>query len=68
MADFREMYLKLFRSQVKAIDILKAAQVETEDMYIEVDEPDLKLFPADQRKIHQRINKPTTEPEIRLIV
>ena len=44
MADFKEMYLKLFRSQVKAISIMKAAQAEAEEMYILAPEADIRLL------------------------
>jgi hypothetical protein len=48
MPDFKEMYLKLFRSQTTAINILKEAQKETEEMYIEAEPPKLTLFPTDE--------------------
>jgi hypothetical protein len=34
MPDYKEMYLALFRAQTKAIEILREAQIETEEMYI----------------------------------
>ena len=44
MADYKEMYLKLFRSQTKAITILQEAQSETENMYIEAEPPSLTVL------------------------
>ena len=37
MASYKEMYYKLFRAQTKAIELLKAAQLETEAMFIDAD-------------------------------
>ena len=51
MADFKEMYLKLFRSQTKVITLLQEAQRETEDMYVDAEPAEIKLFPADATKI-----------------
>ena len=34
MPDFPEMYKTLFRSQSRAIALLQAAQLQTEEMYI----------------------------------
>ncbi len=45
MPNYKEMYVTLFRSQTKAIDLLQKAQQETEDMYIESDEPEIKILP-----------------------
>ena len=47
MADFKEMYLTLFRSATKAVEILKQAQVEAEEMYIESDDTPLELIPSE---------------------
>lgn len=39
MSDYKEMYLKLFRANEKAVNLLIAAQRECEEMYIsETDE------------------------------
>lgn len=43
MADYREMYRKLFQATTKAIDILQKAQQETEELYISSDQPELHL-------------------------
>ena len=44
MADYKSMYAKLFNSQTKAIQLLQQAQQETEDMFIEAEEPDIRLL------------------------
>ena len=44
MADYAKMYRKLFNSQTDAIDILQKAQLETEQMYIEAPDPDIRLI------------------------
>lgn len=43
MADYKEMYKKMFTSTSKAIEILKKAQLEAEELYIQSlnDEPKL---------------------------
>ncbi|MFT8890055.1 MAG: hypothetical protein ABF904_14800 [Ethanoligenens sp.] len=43
MADYQEMYRKLFQATTKAIDILQKAQQETEELYIASDQPELHL-------------------------
>ena len=45
MPDYKEMYIKLFQSQTRAIGILQEAQQETEGMYIDSDPPDIRLIP-----------------------
>lgn len=44
MADYAKMYQTLFRSQTQAIEILKKAQQETEEIYISSPEPDIRLL------------------------
>lgn len=44
MADYKEMYEKLFRAQVKAIHILQEVQQITEDMFVEAKEPIINLI------------------------
>ena len=62
MANFREMYVKVFRSQTRAIEelegiavqlhaaavALKSAQREAEAIYIDDDLPMLELLPQDE--------------------
>ena len=50
MADYKEMYLKLFRSQTEVINILQQAQREAEIMYIEAEAPKLAMLPAEKTK------------------
>ena len=45
MPDYKEMYVKLFQSQTRAINMLQEAQKETEGMYIDSDPPDFRLLP-----------------------
>lgn len=46
MPDYKAMYIKLFQSQTKAIQLLQSAQQETEEMYIASQPTDIKvLFP-----------------------
>ena len=40
MADYKEMYLKLFRAVTQATDILKEAQLECEEIYVYSSEND----------------------------
>jgi len=44
MADYKEMYKRLFQSQTKAIDILIKAQQDTEEMYISAPETNVKVL------------------------
>lgn len=44
MADYKSMYAKLFNSQTKAIQLLQQAQQETEDMFVNAEEPDIRLL------------------------
>ena len=46
MPDYKAMYIKLFQSQTKAIQLLQSAQQETEEMYIASEPTDIEiLFP-----------------------
>lgn len=44
MPDYKAMYIKLFQSQTKAIQILQSAQQDTENMYIEAEPPEIRLI------------------------
>lgn len=44
MPDYKTMYTKLFQSQTKAIHLLQEAQKATEDMFIEAEEPSIRLL------------------------
>jgi hypothetical protein len=48
MADYATMYKTLFQSQTKAIALLQEAQRETEKMYIDAPETEIRLFPSKQ--------------------
>ena len=41
MADYKNMYLKLFRETTKAIELLQNAQIECEDIYINSPDADI---------------------------
>ncbi len=43
MADYREMYRKLFQATTKAIDLLQTAQQETEELYISSGDTELHI-------------------------
>lgn len=45
MADYKKMYLTLFRATEDAANILLAAQRECEEMYLNAPEPELKFVP-----------------------
>ena len=45
MADYPKMYQTLFRAVTKSIEILKQAQIETEELYINADETPLFILP-----------------------
>ena len=44
MPDYRQMYLKLFRSCTQVIDALRDAQLETEEIYIASEDAKLELM------------------------
>lgn len=44
MADYKEMYLALFRATEKAIETLVAAQQACEEMYLSSPEPELTVL------------------------
>lgn len=50
MADYREMYRKLFQATTKAIDLLQVAQQETEELYISSDDTELHLLDEENTK------------------
>jgi len=45
MADYKELYLKLFRASEQAVNILVAAQQECEEHYISSPEPEFQMIP-----------------------
>ena len=48
MADYKEMYLKLFRATTEAIAILQRVQQETEELYISSEEAKLIILPTQE--------------------
>ena len=45
MADYQELYLKMFRASTQAIEVLTAVQKECEELYITSQEPELVVLP-----------------------
>ncbi|MDN0033987.1 hypothetical protein QVN85_13915 [Oscillibacter valericigenes] len=45
MPDYKEMYLKLFRTSEDTVNLLIDAQRECEEMYLSSPEPELKIIP-----------------------
>lgn len=46
MADYKELYLTLFRATEQAINTLISAQRHCEELYLSMPEPDLKVLPT----------------------
>lgn len=61
MADYQEMYRKLFQATTKAIDILQKAQQETEELYISSGQPELHL--VKQKDSSQKSNTVLSTPK-----
>lgn len=46
MADYQEMYGRLFRAITKSIEILQQVQQETEELYLSAEENIVQVFPG----------------------
>ena len=46
MADYKEMYIRMFQAATQAIEILTKAQQDCEELYISASEPELTVFPG----------------------
>ena len=44
MADYKAMYLALFRASEEAVDLLIAAQRQCEELYISSPDPELRIL------------------------
>ncbi|MBD5085084.1 MAG: hypothetical protein HDT33_08565 [Clostridiales bacterium] len=44
MADYQEMYIRMFQAATQAIEILQKAQQDCEELYISAPEPELTVF------------------------
>lgn len=44
MADYKTMHTKLFNAVTDTVNLLQAAQVETEEMFIEQEDPQIILL------------------------
>ena len=58
MPDYKAMYIKLFQSQTKAIQLLQSAQQETEDMYIEAEPPEIRLISPPEDDGDKQLDEP----------
>lgn len=50
MADYKEMYLTLFRATEEAVNLLIAAQQKCEKLYVTSEEPKIVLLSAEDNK------------------
>ena len=50
MADYKEMYKRMFQETTRAIRILEAVQQECEELYISGAEPELTVLPGTARE------------------
>lgn len=50
MADYKEMYLTLFRATEEAVNLLIDAQQKCEELYVTSEEPEIVLLPAEDNK------------------
>ena len=44
MADYKKMYTKLFNTVTDTINLLQTAQADTEEIYMEQEEPSIALL------------------------
>jgi hypothetical protein len=57
MPNYAKMYRKLFNSQTDAINILQKAQQETEEMYADAPEPEVRLSEVKQPSDEDGVDK-----------
>lgn len=50
MPDYKKMYLTLFKATENAINILEAAQLECEELYVSAQEPEITVLPVENEK------------------
>ncbi len=46
MADYKEMYLRMFRAAAKSIELLQQAQRDCEELYLSAAGPELTVLPC----------------------
>lgn len=46
MADYKEMYLRMFRAAAKSIELLQQAQRDCEELYLSAAGPELTVLPG----------------------
>lgn len=49
MADYKKMYVRLFRAVTQSIELLQEAQQDCEELYLSASEPELSVFPGAAR-------------------
>ena len=47
MPDYQKMYIELFNAFTDAIEILRRAQIKTEEIYVSSQEPPIEIAPTD---------------------
>lgn|GEM_PF-1582674 len=59
MADYAKMYREFFRATTKAIEILKQAQMDTEEIYISAEQPLIQWKPPERDEENDEDSDPT---------
>ena len=49
MADYKKMYIRLFRAVTQSIELLQEAQQDCEELYLSASEPELSVLPGAAR-------------------
>jgi len=57
MADYKEMYLALFRKMTKAISLLQEAQQDAEEIYMSSREPNIRVLTPDPESIPDKTDE-----------
>lgn len=57
MADYKEMYLNLFRATEKAVQILISAQRECEERYLSSSESEVKMLFAGEKTEEETVKE-----------
>ena len=50
MPDYAKLYRHLFNAATDAVELLKNAQKETEEMYLSAPDPEVRLLPTDDNQ------------------
>ena len=65
MADYKKMYITLFRNVSKAIELLQAAQLTTEEIFISSDQPGILLLTSEKGGISMSLGEKLKSLRIR---